>query len=274
MEALGSSVLAARIGESGQATLVTVAPARRSEWSTRVIAAMREFRHEPLRERVLLVLPVGRSPPRGAILDATVRVEEPRPKSDGFDERAWLARQGIHVVLDASSWRQIGRRGGLQGWGDRLRDRIELAIGRGASGVRRGIVLGVVLGEDEGLPADVQRDFRASGLYHLLRVDKKTIRRYGPVFMRLDAYIRVSRVGGREGDSFISPDIQRDRINAYATSQGFEIGRVFEELDVSGAKQDRPLFEEALRRAEQGDSDGVIVYAASRFGRSLIDALA
>jgi hypothetical protein len=35
--------------------------------------------------------------------------------------------------------------------------------------MRRGIVLGVVLGEDEGLPADVQRDFRASGLYHLLR---------------------------------------------------------------------------------------------------------
>ena len=34
------------------------------------------------------------------------------------------------------------------------------------------MVLGVVLGEDEGLPADVQYDFRASGLYHLLRKDQ------------------------------------------------------------------------------------------------------
>jgi hypothetical protein len=29
---------------------------------------------------VLLVLPVGRSPPRGAVIDATVRVAEPRPE--------------------------------------------------------------------------------------------------------------------------------------------------------------------------------------------------
>ena len=173
MDAITSSVLAARIGESGRGTLVTVAPSRPSQWSTRVLAVVTEFRHEPLREHVLLVLPVGRSPPRGAILDATVDVEEPRPAKDGFDERAWLARQGIHVVLEASSWREVGRRGGIQGFGDRLRDRVERAVGRGTSGVRRGIVLGVVLREDEGLPADVQRDLRASGLYHLLRVYKE-----------------------------------------------------------------------------------------------------
>ena len=64
---------------------------------------------------MLLVLPVGRSPPRGAVIEATVRVAEPRPEQDGFDERAWLARQGVHVVLEASSWRQIGRRGGIAG---------------------------------------------------------------------------------------------------------------------------------------------------------------
>jgi hypothetical protein len=34
--------------------------------------------------------------------------------------------------------------------------------------------------------------------------------------MRLDGYVRVSRVGGREGESFISPEVQRDRIAAYA----------------------------------------------------------
>ena len=146
-----SSVLANELGETGVAEVVTVAPARSSSWSTRVIAVTRAFRRAPVRERVLLVLPVGRSPPRGAILEATVRVAEPRPEKDGFDERAWLARQGIHVVLEASSWREVGRRGGIGGLGDRLRDRIEHAVARGTDGVRRGIVLGVVLGEDEGL---------------------------------------------------------------------------------------------------------------------------
>ncbi len=97
------------------------------------------------------------------------------PEEDGFDERAWLARQGIHVVLDASSWRQTGRRGGIAGFGDVLRERIERAVTRGAGGTRRGIVLGVVLGEDEGLSAEVRDDFRASGLYHLLAVSGQNV---------------------------------------------------------------------------------------------------
>ena len=176
MDALRESVLADELGETGVAEVVTLSPARSSPWSTRVIAVTRSFRHADVRERVLLVLPVGRSPPpRGSILEASVRVTEPRPTEDGFDERAWLARQGIHVVLEASSWRELGRRGGLAGLGDMLRDRIEAAVSRGTDGVRRGIVLGVVLGEDEGLPADVQGDFRASGLYHLLAVSGQNV---------------------------------------------------------------------------------------------------
>ncbi len=37
--------------------------------------------------------------------------------------------------------------------------------------------------------------------------------------MRLDGYIRVSRVAGRSGESFISPKVQRDKIEALATIQ-------------------------------------------------------
>jgi competence protein ComEC len=125
---------------------------------------------------VLLVLPVGRSPPRGAILETVVRVAEPREADGGgFDERAWLARQGVHVVLRGAAWRQVGRRGGLAGVGDRLRDRIEQAVDRGARGVRRALVLGIVLGEDEGLPERVRQDFRASGLAHLLAVSGQNV---------------------------------------------------------------------------------------------------
>ena len=194
MDALRESVLARELGEAGVAEVVTVAPARSSQWSTRVIAVTRSFRHAALRERVLLVLPVGRSPPRGAILEASVRVAEPRAAEDGFDERAWLERQGIRVVLEASSWREVGRRGGIAGLGDRLRDRIEAAVGRGTDGIRRGIVLGVVLGEDEGLPADAQDDFRASGLYHLLAVSGQNVAFLAGGIYGLGWLLRLSRV--------------------------------------------------------------------------------
>jgi competence protein ComEC len=175
LEALDRSLLASQVGESGAAQLVVTGPARQTPWAVRVTAETHTFRGRPLRERALLVLPVGRSPPRGAILETVVRVAEPRGPDNGFDERAWLARQGIHVVLRGGSWRQVGRRGGIAGFGDRLRDRIEHAVGRGADGVQRGLVLGIVLGEDEGLPEEVRQDFRASGLAHLLAVSGQNV---------------------------------------------------------------------------------------------------
>jgi site-specific DNA recombinase len=91
--------------------------------------------------------------------------------------------------------------------------------------------------------------------------------------VRLDGYIRVSRVGGREGDSFISPDVQRERITAYAKARGHELVRVHEDLDQPGSKLDRPGFQAALARVERGETDGVIVAKLDRFARSLRGAL-
>jgi len=175
LEALAESALAAEIGGSGPAQVVVTGPARVTPWAVRATVEVRSFRGRPMSERALLVLPVGRSPPRGAILETVVRVVEPRPEDNGFDERAWLARQGIHVVLRGGSWRQVGRRGGVPGIGDGLRDTIERSVGRGADGVRRALVLGVVLGEDEGLPDGVRESFRASGLAHLLAVSGQNV---------------------------------------------------------------------------------------------------
>jgi DNA invertase Pin-like site-specific DNA recombinase len=92
--------------------------------------------------------------------------------------------------------------------------------------------------------------------------------------MAIDAYVRVSRVRGREGESFLSPTLQRERVEAWAAMRGFEIGEVFEELDESGARADRPLLELAVERIEQGRSDGIVVSCLDRFGRSLLDSLA
>ena len=173
LEAMGESALSAEVGSAGPAEVIVTGPVRHSLWSLRVPAEIRAFRGRRLRERVLLLLPVERSPPQGAILEAEVIVSEPREGTGGFDERAWLARQGIHVVLRAREWHQVGHRGGIAGLGDRMRDRVQKAIERGTSGRRRALVLGIVLGEDEDLSVRVHHDFRASGLYHLLRVAKE-----------------------------------------------------------------------------------------------------
>lgn len=88
-----------------------------------------------------------------------------------------------------------------------------------------------------------------------------------------DGYIRVSRRAGREGDSFIRPGVQRERIQAWADAHGIEIVRWWEEIDQSGAKRERPAFQEALARCERGESGGIIVAKLDRFARSAIDAL-
>src|SRR4051812_23772400 len=95
-----------------------------------------------------------------------------------------------------------------------------------------------------------------------------------PAPLALDAYVRVSSVRGRGGDSFISPAVQRDRIAAWAQAHGYRIAKVHEELDVSGATTDRPKLNEVMRRIETRETDGVVVFKLDRFGRTLIDSLA
>jgi site-specific DNA recombinase len=88
-----------------------------------------------------------------------------------------------------------------------------------------------------------------------------------------DGYIRVSRRGGREGESFISPEVQRKKIAAWAKLHEVEVVAWWEEIDQSGAKLERPLFQRALERCERGESGGIIVARLDRFARSAVDAL-
>ena len=137
---------------------------------------MRRFDGVELRERVLLELPAGRAPPQGAVLDLRARPVAPRGPETGFDERGWLERRGIHVVLHASGpWHVVGRRGGIGGVGDRLRTEIGNALSLGTTGERRSLVVGVVLGADEGIDPELRDAFKASGLYHLLAVSGQNI---------------------------------------------------------------------------------------------------
>jgi site-specific DNA recombinase len=91
--------------------------------------------------------------------------------------------------------------------------------------------------------------------------------------MNLDAYIRVSQTRGREGDSFLSPDQQRERIEGWAGAHGHEIRWNEPELDQSGGKMSRPIFDQVMARIDAGQTQGVVVAKADRFARSLVGAL-
>lgn len=91
--------------------------------------------------------------------------------------------------------------------------------------------------------------------------------------LRIDGYVRVSKVRGRRGERFISPKVQRDAIRRWAADHHARVLHIFEELDESGGKWNRSMLEEAIARIEDGFSQGIVVYRAARFGRSLVDGL-
>jgi site-specific DNA recombinase len=86
--------------------------------------------------------------------------------------------------------------------------------------------------------------------------------------VRFVGYIRVSAVGGRQGDSFISPKVQAERIEAWATAMGHEIVDVFEDLDQPGSRMDRPGLMRAMKLVETGKANGIAVAKLDRFTRS------
>jgi site-specific DNA recombinase len=94
-----------------------------------------------------------------------------------------------------------------------------------------------------------------------------------PDEIRLDAYIRVSKVGGRSGESFISPDVQRAQIERWAQAHEHTLTWHEPELDVSGGTMRRPIFDQIMQRIRDGETDGVIVAKLDRFARTLVGAL-
>jgi competence protein ComEC len=174
LNALDRSVLLARVGTAERALAEVTAPARATAFSVRVPARVLRFGREEIHESVLLMLPSGRAPPQGARLSFVATVELPRGEKDGFDEREVLRRRGVHVVLHADRWRVVGTRGGLGALADGLRARVARPLVR-VGGDRSALLVGIVLGEDQGLPEALRDRFRASGLYHLLAVSGQNV---------------------------------------------------------------------------------------------------
>jgi DNA invertase Pin-like site-specific DNA recombinase len=92
--------------------------------------------------------------------------------------------------------------------------------------------------------------------------------------LRLDGYVRVSRVGGRSGDAFISPEVQRETVEAHAKARGHQIIAWHEDLDVSGGKLNRPGLDALMERIRSGETQGLAVAKLDRLSRAgVADAL-
>jgi DNA invertase Pin-like site-specific DNA recombinase len=85
-----------------------------------------------------------------------------------------------------------------------------------------------------------------------------------------DGYIRVSKVAGRSGESFISPAEQRAAIEEWARRTGTAIEEWHEDLDYSGGTLDRPGFQTALERCRAGLTGGVVAAKLDRLTRSVV----
>jgi competence protein ComEC len=175
LAALDRSPLAARIGTAERLRAVVTATPRRGRFDIRVEGTVVRYGMVRPDEHVLLRLRPGRAPPQGAIIDALGEVAAPRRARNGFDERRWLRRHGMHVVIHVDTWAQIGRRGGIGGISDRLRVWLGRSVARGLHGERAALLEGIVLGDEAGLSDNLRMRFRASGLYHLLAVSGQNV---------------------------------------------------------------------------------------------------
>jgi competence protein ComEC len=175
LDALDRSPLSRLIGTAEMARIVVTAPPRPSRFDVRVQAEVHRFGRLHVTEPVLAELPAGRSPAQGDVLEALGVLAPPHGPQRGFDERTYLRRHGIHVVFRVDRWHVVGRRGGFGGFADRLRAFVARGLSRGSDGEQRAVLLGVVLGADEGLSKDLRDKFRASGLYHLLAVSGQNV---------------------------------------------------------------------------------------------------
>ena len=113
----------------------------------------------------------------GAELALSGRLRRPANDPDAaFDFAAHLRRRGIAGELLVDRVRATGgRRGGIAGVLDRLRNRAERAVSAGLPQRDAALALGMVLGEDERIDSATRDDWRDAGLSHLLAVSGQNV---------------------------------------------------------------------------------------------------
>jgi competence protein ComEC len=107
----------------------------------------------------------------GSEIRAEGVLETPEPWRAGY-----LLRQGIAMTLRTDRIDELaGRRGGFAGWIDGIRERAEIALGRGMPEREAALARGFVLGEDDRIDRGTREDFQRSNLTHLLAVSGENV---------------------------------------------------------------------------------------------------
>lgn len=88
---------------------------------------------------------------------------------------------------------------------------------------------------------------------------------------RAIVYTRVSRVGDRSGESYVSPDVQREACEAKAKLAGYDVIEIIHEEDVSGGDADRKGYVRAIEMIETGRAEAIVIWDIWRFSRSVSD---
>ncbi|MBM3858506.1 MAG: DNA internalization-related competence protein ComEC/Rec2, partial [Verrucomicrobia bacterium] len=108
---------------------------------------------------------------------AALRAPEPARNPGGFDQRGWLAREGISFTASIATndpcavlARDCGN--ALTALSLRLRARFERALrcGLETEPEMAGVLAGMVIGERAGIPADTYADFQRTGVFHVFAV--------------------------------------------------------------------------------------------------------
>ena len=235
LAALDRSTLTGRIGRAGRLLVVVTGEPRRGRFDQRIPARTRSFEGVRVAEPVQLDLPLGRAPPQGGILSLLGVLRAPRGPANGFDERLWLRRQGVHVVVKVDEWHLVGFRGGLGGVGDRLRRWLRRSSAPGLAGDRRAVLEGIVLGDDAGLTDQLKASFRRSGLYHLLAVSGQNVVLIAAGALALAWLLGLPRWSGHVGAiaSILAyvlavgprPSVIRAAVSGVAVSAAWLVGR-------------------------------------------------
>ncbi len=128
---------------------------------------------------------------------ADVRVKPlPAPRPNSFDYGRYLKRRGEHVLLSAR-WQSLkveGRRGGVLGAVDRLRQASRAHLREAVRPPVSEILQGMVLGDDEGVDEQSISDFRRSGLLHIMAVSGENVVLLCAMWAFLFTLLRVPRL--------------------------------------------------------------------------------
>jgi len=104
LDALDRSVLLAHVDTSERSVLAVTGPTRHSRFELRVPAEIRRFGRLRLREAVQLELPLGRSPPQGALIETVVTVRLPKPSRAGARTSHRVRALPCCVHTSSSRW--------------------------------------------------------------------------------------------------------------------------------------------------------------------------